>query len=147
MYLVSPGGLKDSALPVRDRPHDPNLPRKDHVSNCCCPHGHALVRDPDSEDDYPTETCGTQNEDKDLSPTYWSEHDKQLEEWEQEHGLLLRAPYEVSADFRCPDGLVLDYLHVYFNHSNTIGKYEVRKKRNTVRKRRDLHRRRRNEDW
>jgi len=79
--------------------------------NLCCPHGTALVEDPDNEG---MEICGTLNEN--FSPEFWTQHDMKMEEYGEKHGFILKAPATAENQFKCSkvkDSHIDDFLHLY----------------------------------
>ena len=77
--------------------------------NLCCPHGKAFVENPELG-----EICGTEKVAGDaFSPDFWNKHDVQMEEYWEEHGIILKAP--TNSSFNCPEPFIQDELHKYPN--------------------------------
>ena len=78
--------------------------------NLCCPHGNAFVEDPELM----VEVCGTETvAGEAFSQKFWSMHDVQMEEYWEEHGIILKAP--TNSSFNCPAPFIQDELHKYPN--------------------------------
>ena len=57
--------------------------------NLCCPHGHALLQDPEDPE---YEACAVPTEgNNSTSPEFWDEHDRQLQDWQDNHKVILKA--------------------------------------------------------
>ena len=73
------------------------------------------------------EICGTETLNATLNATFWTEHDKKMEEYGKEHGFILKAPANLT-QFACPDSLMPDLTHTYsgFDHSSYVVKPDGR---------------------
>jgi hypothetical protein len=58
-----------------------------------------------------------------FSQEFWEEHDTRLQKWEEEHGVILKAPTG-SKQFNCSNG-VTEFLHVYPNYTDTLDNYSI----------------------
>jgi len=78
----------------------------------CCPHGQALICDPQSGE----EVCGSQTDE-----AFW---EVQMEEWQQRHKFIFRAP-NLPQGFKCPEGQQMDVVHSYPGFPDIVDKFEV----------------------
>ena len=69
--------------------------------NLCCPHGHALLEDPGVPG---YEACAVPTEGSNsTSPEFWDEHDRQLQDWQDDHKVILKAASTTGyPEFKCP---------------------------------------------
>ena len=51
--------------------------------------------------------------------------DRHVQEFDKENKVILKAPNDSSQRFRCPSGLMEDYLHTISNHSVDVDRYTV----------------------
>jgi len=86
----------------------------------CCPHGQAWVLDPQSDE----EVCGDQTNGGDFNEAYWEEQELQMEEWQQRHKFIFRAP-KIPQGFKCPEGQQMDVVHSYPGFPDIVDKFEV----------------------
>ena len=97
--------------------------------NLCCPHGHALLEDPGVAG---YEACAVPTEGSNSTlPEFWTEHDRQLQDWQDNHKVILKAASSTgdweNPEFKCPewnaDDPGRDNLHLTSDFK--IGSYKV----------------------